>query len=131
MKLTFRTVSGETFSHEFEPTTSLGAVKDKVCEERGLAKDTMKLVYKGKVLDKDATPVSEAGLSEEGFIVVFAPKPKPAAPAAPAAPAPPAAPAAAPTPVPVSDPQSVDRPRPSTVFQVHLLGCPACSTHKE
>jgi len=92
MKLTFRTVSGETFTDEFEPSMSVGAVKDKVCADRGLAKDTMKLVYKGKVLDKDAVGITEAGLSEDGFIVVFAPKPKSAAPAAPPQPA-----AAAPT----------------------------------
>eukprot|EP00200_Dunaliella_tertiolecta_P006463 CAMPEP_0202341602 /NCGR_PEP_ID=MMETSP1126-20121109/2526_1 /ASSEMBLY_ACC=CAM_ASM_000457 /TAXON_ID=3047 /ORGANISM="Dunaliella tertiolecta, Strain CCMP1320" /LENGTH=385 /DNA_ID=CAMNT_0048932441 /DNA_START=23 /DNA_END=1180 /DNA_ORIENTATION=+ len=94
MKLTFRTVSGETFSNEFEAASSVGSVKDKVCEERGLSKDTMKLVYKGKVLDKDALNLTEAGLSEDGFIVVFAPKPKPAAQAAPAAAAPAPTPAA-------------------------------------
>lgn len=94
MKLTFRTVSGETFGVEFEEaTTSVGAVKDRVCAERGLEKSTLKLLYKGKALDKDGASLSEAGLSEEGFIVVFAPKAKPAAAAAPS-PAPPAAAAA-------------------------------------
>ena len=82
MKLTFRTVSGETFSLEFDSTSLVQEVKDRVCAERSLEKSSLKLLYKGKALDKDAVSLADAGLSEEGFIVVFAPKPKPAAPAA-------------------------------------------------
>lgn len=95
MKITFRTVSGEQFTLDAESAHTVGELKGRVVAERGLAADTLKLLYKGKALDKEGASLAEAGVSEEGFIVVFAPKAKPAAPAEAPKPAPAAGAAAA------------------------------------
>ncbi|GFH25777.1 uncharacterized protein HaLaN_23795, partial [Haematococcus lacustris] len=94
MKLTFRTVSGESFSLEVEDSLTVGSLKKQVSEVRNLAADVvLKLVHKGKT----------------GFIVVFIQPPKKAeakpaaAPAAVVQPAAEAAPVAAP-PAPVAAP---------------------------
>eukprot|EP00955_Chlamydomonas_euryale_P016792 179286-Chlamydomonas_euryale.AAC.8 len=103
MKLTFRTVSGESFQLDADESKTVGDLKAGVEASRGIAKDSLKLVSRGKVLDNDATTVGEAGITEQGFIVVFVAKPKQEAPAPAPAPAPlaaPAAPAAAPAPAP-------------------------------
>ncbi len=59
-------------------------------------RDALKLVYKGKILDDDAKPISEYGVDESGFLVVFSQKkaPAPAAAATAAAATPSAAPVA-------------------------------------
>lgn len=100
MKLTFRTIKGTTFNVDAEPTKTVGELKAAVESSQGAAfpKDQMKLVYKGKVLDDEAKAISEYGVDESGFLVVFVqkkaePKPAPAAAAGasistPAAPAP-------------------------------------------
>ncbi|GFR49128.1 hypothetical protein Agub_g10926 [Astrephomene gubernaculifera] len=126
MKLTFRTIAGKSFNLEAEESLSIGALKDKVQEAQSEChRESMKLVYKGKVLD-DATTVGDNQITEQGFIVVFiqpkkAEAPKPAAaptpaatePAAAAAPAPAAqAPAAAapPQPAPAAAPAAAPAP---------------------
>jgi hypothetical protein len=93
MKVTFRTVSGESFSVEdVEPsTTSVGDLKARVAQVRSLQASTLKLVSKGKVLADDAATVEAAGITEAGFVVLFvqpakaavATPPKPEAVAAP------------------------------------------------
>ncbi|KAL6762625.1 XPC-binding domain-containing protein [Haematococcus lacustris] len=112
MKLTFRTVSGESFSLEVEDSLTVGSLKKQVSEVRNLAADVvLKLVHKGKVLENDTQTVSECGFTETGFIVVFIQPPKKAeakpaaAPAAVVQPAAEAAPVAAP-PAPVAAPVS-------------------------
>lgn len=91
MKLTFRTVSGESFQLDAEGPTTVANLKDSVASTRNIARETLKLVYKGKVLDDESKTVEESGISEAGFIVVFiqpakkAEAPKPAAAPTPAA----------------------------------------------
>lgn len=46
MKVTFRTVSGESFQHDIEESTTVGALKALLEETRSIARDTLKLVYK-------------------------------------------------------------------------------------
>lgn len=86
MKLTFRTIKGTTFNVDAEPTTTVGELKAAVEGSQGsnFPKDCMKLVYKGKVLDSEEKAISEYGVDETGFLVVFIqkkaePKPAPAA----------------------------------------------------
>ena len=86
MKLTFRTVSGESFALEMSGSDTVEQMKTAVSESRSVPADTLKLVYKGKVLDNPAATVEQAGITEAGFIVVFV-QAKKAAPAA-AAPTP-------------------------------------------
>jgi UV excision repair protein RAD23 len=95
MKLTFRTINGQQFNVEAQETDKVGELKDMVQEVKGadFAKEQMKLVYKGKVLDDDAKTISEYSVNETGFLVVFIQKKAEAKPAAAA----PAAPAAAAT----------------------------------
>lgn len=100
MKLTFRTIKGTTFHVEAESTTTVGELKAGVESSQGaqFPKDSMKLVYKGKVLEDEAKPISEYGVDESGFLVVFIQKkaePKPAAAGTAGASA--STPAAAPT----------------------------------
>jgi hypothetical protein len=73
MKLTFRTITGQTFNLDAEPTTLVGDLKADVEKTKGEAfpKTGMKLVYKGKVLEDEAKPISEYGVDETGFLVVF------------------------------------------------------------
>ncbi len=89
MKVTFRTVSGESFALEVEASTIVADLKAKVAAERSLSAETLKLVYKGKVLTDEAATLDSQGVTEQGFIVLFVqpPKaaPKPAAAAEPAA----------------------------------------------
>lgn len=86
MKLTFRTVTGTSFQLEVAEATTVGELKSQVEASQGAAfpKDAMKLVYKGKILDNEASSVAENGVSEAGFIVVFV-QPKKAEAAKPSA----------------------------------------------
>jgi UV excision repair protein RAD23 len=89
MKLTFRTIKGSTFNVEAEPSTTVGALKAAVEASQGAASfpgDSLKLVYKGKILDDDAKAISEYSVDETGFLVVFVQKKaEPKAAPAPAA----------------------------------------------
>jgi UV excision repair protein RAD23 len=88
MKLTFRTIKGTTFNLDAEPETSVGDLKASLEAAQGpsMPKDSVKLVYKGKVLEDNSKPISEYGVDESGFLVVFVQKKTEAKPAA-AAPA--------------------------------------------
>jgi hypothetical protein len=46
VKVTLRTVSGESFSLDARETTTISALKAMVEQQRGVAKESMKLVYK-------------------------------------------------------------------------------------
>jgi UV excision repair protein RAD23 len=87
MKLTFRTISGSSFSLDAELTTSVGDLKAAVEASQGppMLKDSMKLVYKGKVLEDNSKAISEYNVDESGFLVVFVQKKPEAKPAAAAA----------------------------------------------
>eukprot|EP00775_Hariotina_reticulata_P002326 gene2326-2634_t len=84
MKLTFRTIKGTTFNMEAEATTTVGDLKANVESSQGpqFPKDQLKLIYKGKVLDDDAKTVSDYGVDESGFLVVFMQKKAEGKPAA-------------------------------------------------
>jgi hypothetical protein len=90
MKLTFRTINGSTFNVEAEGTTTVGDLKANVESSQGsqFPKDQLKLIYKGKVLDDDAKTVSDYGVDESGFLVVFMQKKAEGKPAAAAVGAP-------------------------------------------
>ena len=89
MKLTFRNITGKTFNIEAEPTTLVEDLKASVEESQGAAfpKTDLKLVYKGKILEDNAKPISDYGVDESGFLVVFVSKPKPESKPAEAKPA--------------------------------------------
>jgi UV excision repair protein RAD23 len=90
MKLTFRLVSGESFQLDTEGSTTVAALKERLSTERNVPLESLKLVYKGKVLDNDAASVQDCGVSEAGFIVLFVQPPKKVGPHAVTAPTGPA-----------------------------------------
>lgn len=99
MLLTFKTLQGQTFTLEVDPTITVSDVKAKIETEKGsdtFPSEKQKLIYNGKVLE-NADPLSKYEINEKKFLVVMVPKPQ--APAKPAAetpaPAPPATPAGA------------------------------------
>lgn len=103
MKLTFKDLKQQKFTIDAEPTETIGAVKEKISNEKGWDAGTQKLIYSGKILQDDNT-IESYKIEEKGFIVCMTSKPKPAKPAPaaePSTPAPkaastPAAPPAAP-----------------------------------
>lgn len=105
MLLTFKTLQGQTFTLEVDPSITVKDVKVKIETEKGegtFPSEKQKLIYNGKVLE-NAEPLSKYEINEKKFLVVMVPKPQsaPAKPAAetpaPAAPTP-ATPAATETP---------------------------------
>jgi hypothetical protein len=46
MKVSFRTVSGESFQLDAEASTTIGGLKDLLVEARSIQRDAMKLVYR-------------------------------------------------------------------------------------
>ncbi|GAX79978.1 hypothetical protein CEUSTIGMA_g7417.t1 [Chlamydomonas eustigma] len=74
MKVSFRTVSGESFQLDAEASTTVGGLKDLLVEARSIQRDAMKLVYRGKVLDNEAATVAECAIDEQGFVVLFVTK---------------------------------------------------------
>ncbi|KAG8461596.1 hypothetical protein KFE25_001200 [Diacronema lutheri] len=114
MKIKVKTVKGEQYEIEVEPTDKISAVKSTIEKTHSLGTAaSMKLIYTGKILN-DESSVAECSISDNDFLVLMITKPKappketaaaptpaaqtPAAPA-PAAPTPAAArPAAAPLP---------------------------------
>jgi len=96
MLLTFKTLQGQTFTLEVDPTITVKDVKVKIETEKGIdtfPNEKQKLIYNGKVLD-NADPLSKYEINEKKFLVVMVPKPVAAA----AASAKPAAETPAPTP---------------------------------
>lgn len=77
MKVTFRTVTGSSFSLDLEDSSKVLAVKEKVQETNGDAFPAANqvLIFQGKVL-KDDTTLAENNVSENGFMVVMVTKPK-------------------------------------------------------
>ncbi|KAL0020650.1 hypothetical protein WJX79_001265 [Trebouxia sp. C0005] len=77
MKVTFRTVTGQSFSLDLEESSKVLAVKEKVRETKGDAYPAANqvLIFQGKVL-KDDTTLAENKVSENGFMVIMVTKPK-------------------------------------------------------
>jgi len=107
MKLTFKDLKQQKFTIEAEPSESIGAVKQKISEEKGWDPATQKLIYSGKILQDDNT-IESYKIEEKGFIVCMTSKPKPQKPAAPAAEPSTPAPKTAATPAPPAAPSSGD-----------------------
>mmetsp|Transcript_19164 Transcript_19164/g.22077 ORF Transcript_19164/g.22077 Transcript_19164/m.22077 type:complete len:456 (+) Transcript_19164:127-1494(+) len=96
MKITVKTLKGEKFIVDAEPSNSVAEVKGIVEKAKAeLPAANMKLIHSGKVLKDDAT-IESCNIKPTDFLVVMITKAKKAAPAAPAtAPATPAAAASA------------------------------------
>jgi len=113
MLLTFKTLQGQTFTLEVDPSITVKDVKQKIETEKGVElfpSEKQKLIYNGKVLE-NGDPLSKYEINEKKFLVVMVPKPQ-SAPAKPAAetPAPtPATPAA--TGIPNITPGAPIRPK--------------------
>lgn len=75
--MTFRTVTGQSFSLDLEESSKVLAVKEKVRETKGDAYPAANqvLIFQGKVL-KDDTTLAENKVSENGFMVIMVTKPK-------------------------------------------------------
>lgn len=102
MKFSVKTLKGELFQVEADPSEKVGDVKVKIQEARSdLAADRQKLIHAGKVL-KDEQTISELGISESDFIVcmITKPVPVPAVTTPVAAPTPVVPPAVVPAPAP-------------------------------
>eukprot|EP00201_Polytomella_parva_P005036 CAMPEP_0175084000 /NCGR_PEP_ID=MMETSP0052_2-20121109/27757_1 /TAXON_ID=51329 ORGANISM="Polytomella parva, Strain SAG 63-3" /NCGR_SAMPLE_ID=MMETSP0052_2 /ASSEMBLY_ACC=CAM_ASM_000194 /LENGTH=268 /DNA_ID=CAMNT_0016355637 /DNA_START=141 /DNA_END=944 /DNA_ORIENTATION=- len=93
MQITLKTIANNAFKIEGEPSLSISELKKKVIEVKpDIPLETLKLVYKGKVLVDNET-LEAVRYSPEGFIVVFF-QPAKKAPL-PTTPAPPATPVGA------------------------------------
>ena len=105
MKLTFKDLKQQKFTVDAEPTETIGAVKEKISQEKGWDSSTQKLIYSGKILQDDNT-IESYKIEEKGFIVCMTSKPKaapkPAAAAEPSTPAQTASTPAAPPAAPVA-----------------------------
>lgn len=77
MKVTFRTVTGSSFSLDLEGSVKVSDVKEKVRETKGDAfpPANQVLIFQGKVL-KDDTTLADNKVSENGFMVIMVTKPK-------------------------------------------------------
>lgn len=136
MNLAFRTLKGDKFKLEASPSETVLDLKKKVVERyEDSDYSGYRLIYKGKVLNNDQT-LSDAGVSEQGFVVVMPPKratprkpePKPAA-ASSSAPAPPAAADAPPAAAPAAPAQPAEpataAPAPQEAASTPSTGAPA------
>ena len=78
MKIIVKTLNGKQLPLDIETSWTVRQVKEQIEKEHELKADTLKLIAYGKVLDKDASPVSEYKVNEGDFIVAMVQKPKPA-----------------------------------------------------
>ncbi len=68
-KISIKTLKGELFQVEAEPTESIGDLKNKIVGEKSdLPAERQKLIHAGKVL-KDDQNIGDLGISESDFIV--------------------------------------------------------------
>ncbi|PAA49689.1 hypothetical protein BOX15_Mlig020058g1 [Macrostomum lignano] len=88
MLVTCRTLAGQKFTVEANSSDTVKALKELIAKSQGDAFPTeyQRLIYSGKVMSDDDT-LEKYGVTETGFIVVMATKPKPAPAAAEPAPA--------------------------------------------
>mmetsp|Transcript_45563 Transcript_45563/g.120910 ORF Transcript_45563/g.120910 Transcript_45563/m.120910 type:complete len:377 (-) Transcript_45563:252-1382(-) len=100
-KIVMKTLKGDNFEVEVDPSITIEGLKKKVSELRAeFPADQQKLIYSGRILSDEST-VADAGVKPGEFVVVMVTKPKAApADAAPAAAPTTAPPAAAPAPAP-------------------------------
>ena len=73
MKIIIKTIKGEAFPIEVEPTTTVKEVKAKIQEVKAFDIDTQKLIVKGKSLTDDQT-MESAAILEGSFMVVMTQK---------------------------------------------------------
>ncbi|CAB9505116.1 Probable ubiquitin receptor [Seminavis robusta] len=126
MKLLVKTLKGEKFHVECEPTHVVSEVKAIVEKAKPeLAGSTMKLIHSGRVL-KDDSKVEECNIKPTDFLVVMVTKAKkPAAAPAAAAPAPAAEPK---TPAPATAPAAATT---TTTTTASTATTPAASSSTE
>uniref|UniRef100_A0A1I7ZDC0 UV excision repair protein RAD23 n=1 Tax=Steinernema glaseri TaxID=37863 RepID=A0A1I7ZDC0_9BILA len=97
MLITFRTISQLSFQMDLDEAMTIGALKDQMCKEHSdFCRETLKLIYNGKVYNDDET-IGQMNFDEKKFVVVMNPKKKPTPPAAAPAPVEPAAQTAEPS----------------------------------
>ncbi|GBG61327.1 hypothetical protein CBR_g20362 [Chara braunii] len=104
MKITVKTLKGNTFNLEVDSQDKVRNVKEKIQDSQGKEMYPMEnqvLIYQGKVL-KDETSLVENNITESGFIVVMLTKSKTPAAGASSSAAAPAVPQAQPRPAPSS-----------------------------
>jgi UV excision repair protein RAD23 len=100
-KIVMKTLKGDNFEVEVDPSITIQDLKKKVSEVRTeFPADHQKLIYSGRILTDDST-VAQAGVKPGEFVVVMVTKPKAATLAAPS---PTAAPTPAPEPAPMPAP---------------------------
>ena len=71
MILTFKTLTGQDFSMDFDPDTTIGEVLNKICQERGEEVEKAKLIYAGKQLNDSSVPISAIGYDPSKYIILF------------------------------------------------------------
>lgn len=77
MKITVKTIKGDEFTIEAEPSETVKAVKGKIEAEKGdaFSADGLKLIWTGKILVNDDT-IEKVGLKESDFLVAMPAKKK-------------------------------------------------------
>ncbi|KAF9884259.1 hypothetical protein FE257_001934 [Aspergillus nanangensis] len=75
MKLTFKDLKQEKFEIEAEPSETVGQVKERISQLKGVEVPQLKLIYSGKIL-KDEGTIESYNIEEKGFIVYMVSKPK-------------------------------------------------------
>ena len=71
MIFTFKSLSGQTFSLDIDPSTPVREVIQQISVENGQAPDTISLLYSGRPLnDKDA-PISSINYDPTKYIIIF------------------------------------------------------------
>jgi UV excision repair protein RAD23 len=76
MKLIIKTIKGEVFHVEVEPTDKISDVKEKLNAEKGFEVGLQKLILRGKNTEDNST-LADLGVKEGDFMVVMVSK-KPA-----------------------------------------------------
>lgn len=122
MQLTVKTLKGEKFVVNAEPSSTIAEVKTIIeAEKAELPAANMKLIHSGKVL-KDTDSVESCNIKPNAFLVVMIAKVKKAA-----APAPAPVPAPEPTPAETT-PAPAETPAPATTEAAPATPAPATST---
>ena len=70
MLVSFRTTSNKLYQEEFDPSTTIAAIKTQMAEKYGYSANKMRLLYNAKVLPDTAT--LESAQVQKGFIILHA-----------------------------------------------------------
>ena len=71
MIFNFKTLSGESFSLDVDPETSIGDVIKKICEERNEEFEHTSLLYSGRPLIDLSKPISSINYDQSKYIIYF------------------------------------------------------------